>query len=1040
MKKFLAVSVGLALGIFVQTPAGAQSFTVNSGQTVTAAQTLSAGQTGTVDSGGTLNVASSKNAIAVQGTSTITNSGIIEQTGSARAIRDTGTDIGLALTVTNNVGATISAVADDAIEIQFGDDSVVFDNSGLVIAAGSGDQAINFNHITSASNTLSNHSTGQIQTTAADAVRPGVNGVVNNDGLIKVTTPAGDTSSSDGVDAQTNSGITISNTVIAGDALDAVGTIEGERHGITGGNTAETGNPIGLFTLSVSNAASFTIQGDNGSGINIDGVGVNATTGLYDISGTDPDVTSNEMVLITNAGSIIGNGVSRDGDGVDVDGLVQISNSGTIRSQCAAGDTSEGVTVGGGIITNLAGGLIEGDNTAGKFGCNPVLDSITGTGRGITLAGVDHDVNNNDAPIVPTQAIYGFTTVDNFGKIFGDTDAGIALTGASSQYVVTIINEAGGTIEGAGQTQPAINTGANQASVINSGTITADNSGVAISLGAGDGTHTNTLQIFGGAAQVNGDIAGSSGSSSTLTIVPNATFTYTANETYSFNASTGTGAIAITGTQNQFTYAGALSNFTGVEFGSGTTTLTASSRSTYTGNSIVDSSALLELDGSLASAQILVAGTLLGNGSANGAVEIQAGGNIHPGDVAGDTAQLSTGALTMDSASTATFDLGAASGSADQIQSTGVVTIASSANLAINLPASPLPGDYLLLSSTSIAGNFPAPTFSPALPASLTADIVYTDTTVTLQLHTLSSVALQSSPNPASFGQGVTFIASVTGSSPGGMVTFMDGATTLGSGTVSGGVATFATSNLSVGWHDMSAVYAGDADNTSSTSSVLEQQITPATSHVALASALNPSNFGLAVIFTATVTGQSPTGTVMFDDGSTPICSGVALSSGVAVCTYSSLSVGAHAITAMYSGDTDNLAASSFGIVQTIQRAPSTATLSSACQSTFVGGQPFTLSATVTGVSPTGSVNFVAGTNNLCSSVALIAGSATCTTTALIASGTDTEQTFDLIANYLGDSNNAASSSAAVVVTALNAGDVVYRNGFEAESVTCPIE
>ena len=1033
---FTAVTAG---GVLCAGPVFAQaSFNITSGQTVMTAQTLGAGQTGTVASGGTLDVSGSKNAVAVQGTATITNSGTIEQTGSARGIRDTGADVALTLTVTNNAGAILSAAADDAIEIQFGDDSVLFNNYGTVIASGSSDQGINFNHIVTGSNTLNNYSTGHIQSTAADAVRPGINGFVYNDGVINVVTPSGDTSSSDGIDAQTNSGITVSNIVITGDPVNSVGTIEGERHGITGGNTSNTGSPIGLYTMIIKNAANFTIQGDNGSGINIDGVAVNANSGAYDVDGNDPDVTTNETVVINNAGNIIGNGVIRDGDGIDIDGLVQLTNSGTIRSQCAAGDTSEGVTIGGGTITNLAGATIEGDNTSGKYNCNPVLNSVTGTGRGITLAGVDHDVNNNDAPIVPTQGVYGFTTVDNFGTIYGDSDSGIALTGAATQYLVTIINEVGGTIEGGGTTQSAVSTGANQATVINSGTIKADQSGVAIDLGTGDGTHTDIVQVFGGSAHIVGNIAGSTMTPSSLSIIPNGTYTYIANPTYSYNSPTGTGTIT-TGSGNSFTYAGVLSNFTAVEFGSGTTVLTSSSINTYSGNTTVDANAALQLDGSIASSQTFVAGALRGSGSATGAVEVQSGGTIYPGDIAGDTSVLHTGNLTLDSGSTASFDVGSVSMSNDSINSSGTVTI-SGAQLAINLPNNPSSGSYVLVVGSTVNGAFNAPTFSPALPSTLSATLAYSATSVTLQLQTISSVSLQSSLDPSALGQSVTFTATVAGDSPTGSVTFFDGVNSLGMATVTNSVATLTTDGLTTGWHDITVTYSGDSDNTTSTSAILKQHVRPATSNITVTSSPNPSSFGQTVTITATVTGQSPTGSVTFDDGSTALCSSVTVSSGVATCTTSTLAVGAHALTAMYSGDANNLASSSFGIVQTVQLATTSTTEATACMTTFVENQPFTLTAEVTGVTPTGTVTFSDGTNAYCSGTVLNAGSAICTIETLAITGSGTQQSFNLTANYSGDSNNATSSSAALTVKMLSADDVVFRNDFEVETISCPIE
>jgi hypothetical protein len=78
-----------------------------------------------------------------------------------------------------------------------------------------------------------------------------------------------------------------------------------------------------------------------------------------------------------------------------------------------------------------------------------------------------------------------------------------------------------------------------------------------------------------------------------------------------------------------------------------------------------------------------------------------------------------------------------------------------------------------------------------------------------------------------------------------------------------------------------------------------------ATTHTALSSSLNPSQFGQAVTFTATVTGAgaTPTGSITFTDGGTPIGTGN-LSGGTATFFTSALTVGNHTIVANYGGST----------------------------------------------------------------------------------------------------------------------------------------
>ena len=86
-------------------------------------------------------------------------------------------------------------------------------------------------------------------------------------------------------------------------------------------------------------------------------------------------------------------------------------------------------------------------------------------------------------------------------------------------------------------------------------------------------------------------------------------------------------------------------------------------------------------------------------------------------------------------------------------------------------------------------------------------------------------VTLASSASPSTYGDSVTFTANVTPSAASGTVTFKDGATTLGTGSLSGGTATYSTSALSAGNHNITAEYAGDISYAASTSSVLIQTV-----------------------------------------------------------------------------------------------------------------------------------------------------------------------------------------------------------------------
>jgi hypothetical protein len=95
-----------------------------------------------------------------------------------------------------------------------------------------------------------------------------------------------------------------------------------------------------------------------------------------------------------------------------------------------------------------------------------------------------------------------------------------------------------------------------------------------------------------------------------------------------------------------------------------------------------------------------------------------------------------------------------------------------------------------------------------------------------------TTTTLTSSLNPSTYGSSVTFTSTVSPSTASGTVTFKDGTNTLGTGTLSGGVATFATNGLSVGNHSMTVAYGGDSSYAASTSSPLTQTVSKADPNV----------------------------------------------------------------------------------------------------------------------------------------------------------------------------------------------------------------
>jgi Bacterial Ig-like domain (group 3) len=129
----------------------------------------------------------------------------------------------------------------------------------------------------------------------------------------------------------------------------------------------------------------------------------------------------------------------------------------------------------------------------------------------------------------------------------------------------------------------------------------------------------------------------------------------------------------------------------------------------------------------------------------------------------------------------------------------------------------------------------PAPAPVPQVPAPGLANRAadeYVRIKLALRTHSepaATSIALRSSKISSTRGEQVTFTATVTPSSaitPTGTVTFMDGATTLGTGTLNvSRLASFPTSSLDVGSHSITAVYGGDSNFTGSTSQAVIQTV-----------------------------------------------------------------------------------------------------------------------------------------------------------------------------------------------------------------------
>jgi hypothetical protein len=129
------------------------------------------------------------------------------------------------------------------------------------------------------------------------------------------------------------------------------------------------------------------------------------------------------------------------------------------------------------------------------------------------------------------------------------------------------------------------------------------------------------------------------------------------------------------------------------------------------------------------------------------------------------------------------------------------------------VPAFKLVGDHYITTNYGGDANFSGSTGSLTGNPQV-VNKANTATTVTTSL------------NPSTFGQSVTFSATVSAvapgaGAPGGSVTFLDGGTNIGTGVLAGGPAVFTTSALAPGSHTITTSYEGDGNYNGSTGSLV---------------------------------------------------------------------------------------------------------------------------------------------------------------------------------------------------------------------------
>ncbi len=282
-----------------------------------------------------------------------------------------------------------------------------------------------------------------------------------------------------------------------------------------------------------------------------------------------------------------------------------------------------------------------------------------------------------------------------------------------------------------------------------------------------------------------------------------------------------------------------------------------------------------------------------------------------------------------------------------------------------------------------------------------------------------ATVSMTATVTPASgatpVGTGVGFYASTD-------PTNFNGALFLGQGTAvdANGQSTFSTKALAPGQNYVRAQFGGSAEYGTSNSSSIGVLVHKFPTVTTVSSSPNPANVGDTVTITANVAPASsdpqnsaPGGIVTFYDNGVQIGVVSNMTSGVAAINSTTLGVGTHPITAVYSESDYALGSSSAVYNQTVQKVAAQIALTLNSNNT-IAGKPLTLLASVSGSSmlkATGYIVFTADGNQIGQSQLSAQAAATFVTSNLAVG------THSIVATYVGDSNFSSGQSAAATMT-----------------------
>jgi Bacterial Ig-like domain (group 3) len=794
----------------------------------------------------------------------------------------------------------------------------------------------------------------------------------------------------------------------------------------------------GAMSLSTANNNSYGLALENSAGID------NQAGGSFTFLTQATISNDGSATYFTNEGSLI-QSVSVVGVSLIEAAFTQTSSGSTTVNGAFLAFTSGGTVSGS--VTGLAGTTIELDGPTWSFDTSSSITSAGSVGFATfgqvatvsgtyDVTGETYDVGSTLSFMSPITALglelYVDSAVVNLtGQSFSISnvqiynDSVLNGDGGASLTATAAMTWAGGTITGFGALEipggASLNLG-------NGNNLTETLDAVELQNAGTVSLSTANNNSYGLALENSAGIDNQAGGS--FTIVNNATISSDESATYFTNDGSlvvpaGAGSVIETvfdqGSTGSTTVQGALvlvgggspvTNAGQVMIDSGAT-LTVQSDYDQTGGSTTLSG------GSFFGGNVNIeGGSLIGTGAIS--ADVTNAGQVVPGGTEFAGVLTINGTYTQTAAGALDAEIGGTTAGTqyDQLDVSGQATLTGTLVITLLGGFSPSLGQSFTITSASpLSGTFPFVNES-GVSGSVAFQPTYSGTNVVLVAEQTSATTVTSSLNPSTYGQSVTFTATVKAAPPNtgkptGSVAFYDGSTPLGRATLSSGKATLKTSALPAGSQTITVVYLGDTTFATSTSETLSQSVAQDATTTKVTSSANRSVYGQSVSFTATVKTTSPgsgtpTGTVQFlIDGSdfggpVPLVDGSASSAGI-----SSLSVASHSITAVYSGDPNFTTSTSTALSQTVnQDGTTTALVSSVNPSVY--GQMVTFTATVSAKSPgsgtpTGSITFSRG-STVFITVSLSNGCASFTTSSL-AAGIDIVK-----ASYSGDSDFKTSA------------------------------